>query len=119
MKDTTPTGNRRGFLKQTAALTGAVLLSSTSALAAPSTADTLQTAELEIAAELLSEIKNSQKSGLLLVVVEHIGALAASGKTQEVENAVRAVREQVASNAKIERLRRKTRADLSALAREQ
>lgn len=107
-----PGGNantRRGFLRTSAIAAGAALLSAsslnTSTLAA-SPANATPATELTIAVDLLTACgPTGKESGLLLLVVEHVAALAAAGKTQDVALVI----------SEIDRLSRVTRpADLNA-----
>jgi hypothetical protein len=110
--DATP---RRAFLKQTAAVTGAVLLGSSLLNAqAVASVETLSDAELRTAAELLAEIKGSAKAGLLIVIVEHFAALAAKGAGREAQISVRAIRDQIIGDAHVADLRSETLTTLAA-----
>src|SRR5688572_20097734 len=115
-KDTTQTTNRRKFLR-TSGMAGAALVGSPliNSLAHAQPVASLQPAEITAAVDLLTEIRGSARSGLLLLIVEHIGAVAATGTAQDVEKALDAIRsEAIRSDTKdrdasLEALRSETR----------
>lgn len=115
-----PTNSRRDFIRS-AGKTGAALagipLIGTLANAQP--VASLEPAALAVAVDLLTEIRASQRSGLLLLIVESVAAVAATGTARDVENALDIIRGVVINgDAKacatgLEALRSETRATLT------
>lgn len=115
-----PSNNRRDFIRK-AGMTGAALagipLIGTLANAQP--VATLEPAALSVAVDLLTEIRKSQRSGLLLLIVEHVAAVAATGTARDVEAALDIIRGVVingdakACTCSLEALRSETRETLT------
>ena len=123
-KDTTKTDRRKFLL--TSGMAGAALVSSPliGPLAQAQPVTSLQPTEITVAVELLTEIRQSQRSGLLLLIVEHIGIVAATGTAQDVEKAINVIRGELISrdakdrDASLEALRSETHETLRAAALE-
>jgi hypothetical protein len=82
---------RRGFLRQSAGVTAAVVLAgSPLPTQAASPVNTLNSAELEVAATLVSEVGGA--TDVFLLVLNHVESLARQGRVRDVEKAVAVMR---------------------------